>query len=177
MGKVESTIRSEILRLAKKEIRSIFIPLKRELRIMKLRVSDLKKNVAVLDRLNRERGRGEDGQEYNFQASPEEVKASRFTPQRIRMLRQRLGISQKELALLTKVTIGAVGSWEKGKFEPKTDKKGILLGLRKLKKRGVKRLLNGLREAGEGKSNRSRGKGSRKKRKGTPARRRPGRKR
>ena len=51
-------------------------------------------------------------------ASPEEVKASRFTPERIRHLREKLGISQRELGILVGATIGAVLSWEKGKFKP-----------------------------------------------------------
>lgn len=144
MGKVERTIRSEISRLARKEVRATLLPLKRELRVARRNISVLKKTVAALDRATRERMRGEQGKKFQIEASPEEVKASRFTPQRIRTLRQRLGISQKQLALLAKVSIGAVGSWEKGKFEPKGDKKAVLLGLRKLKKRGVKKLLAGM---------------------------------
>lgn len=141
MGKVESTIRSEILRLAKREVRAAFIPLKREMRTMKLRLSGLKKNVTVLDRVAREKIREDESKKFKLEVPPEEVKASRFTPQRIRLLRNKLGISQRELALLTGVTIGAVGAWEKGKFEPKMDKKAILIALRKLKKRGVKKVL------------------------------------
>ncbi len=141
MGKVESTIRSEILRLAKKEVRAAFIPLKRDVRTMKLKLSGLKKNFIVLDRVAREKIREDDSRKLRLEATPEEVKASRFTPQRIRLLRNRLGISQRELAVLTGVTIGAVGAWEKGKFEPKMDKKAILIALRKLKKRGVKKVL------------------------------------
>jgi DNA-binding transcriptional regulator YiaG len=154
MGKVESTIRSEILRLARKEVRSAFIPLKRDLRIVRLTVSSLKKSLAALDRAARERTRTDGSGRLQIEASPEEVKSSRFTPQRIRILRERLGISQKQLAALARVSIGAVGSWEKGKFEPKAAKKAILLGLRKLKRRGVKKLLAEMKEApGERKKN------------------------
>jgi len=45
------------------------------------------------------------------------------------------------LGILTGATIGAVLSWEKGKFRPKGEKKAALVALRKLKKREVKRLL------------------------------------
>jgi DNA-binding transcriptional regulator YiaG len=79
--------------------------------------------------------------EINLEATPEEVKASRFTPERIRNLRKKKGLSQRELAILAGVTTGAVTSWEKGKFKPKGDKKAALVALRKVSKREVKKIL------------------------------------
>jgi DNA-binding transcriptional regulator YiaG len=55
-------------------------------------------------------------------ATPEEVKKSRFSPRLIRSLRKQLGISQKELAILTEVSVGTVHFWESGKFMPKEEK-------------------------------------------------------
>ncbi len=71
----------------------------------------------------------------------EEAKSSRFTPERIRLLRNKIGISQKDLGLLTGVTMGAVASWEKGKFRPNLDKRAILVAIRKQRKRDVKKIL------------------------------------
>jgi len=139
MGKLESAIKSEIERLAKREIRSTFIPLRREVRAMRLRLSGLSKNFSVLDRLSKEQM--EKMPKKGLEASPEEVKASRLTPGRIRRLRNKLGISQRELGILTGSSLGAVLSWEKGKFRPKGEKKLALVGLRKLRKREVKRIL------------------------------------
>ncbi|MBI5967332.1 MAG: helix-turn-helix domain-containing protein [Deltaproteobacteria bacterium] len=141
MGKVESTIRSEILRLAKREARGFFLPLRRELRAMKLKLSRLSKSLIFFDRLAKEKIREDESKKLKLEASPEEVKASRFTSERIRKLRKKLGISQRELGILTGVTIGAVGLWEKGKFRPAMDKKSILVALRKLRKRNVKKIL------------------------------------
>ncbi len=76
-----------------------------------------------------------------MEATPEEVKASRLTPDRIRGLRKKLGISMRELGVLTGSSLGAVLSWEKGKFKPRGDKKAALVALRKLRKRDVKKLL------------------------------------
>lgn len=64
-----------------------------------------------------------------------------FTPARIRSLRRKLGISQKELAVLTSVSPGAVGLWEKGKFKPKKGKVADLSNLAKMGKEGVRKLL------------------------------------
>lgn len=141
MGKMESAIRFEILRLAKKEVRAAFLPLRREMRMMKLKLSSLSRSFVPLERMAKEQIRQEETKKLRLEATPEEVKASRITPDRIRILRKRLGISQRELAILTGVTIGAVASWEKGKFKPKGDKKAALVALRELNKRDVKKML------------------------------------
>ena len=75
-------------------------------------------------------------------ASPDEVKSSRFSPRLIRSLRKRLGITQRELAALTGVTIGAAHLWETGKFLPSDEKRGVIVALRKLRRREVRELLN-----------------------------------
>jgi transcriptional regulator with XRE-family HTH domain len=49
-------------------------------------------------------------------------------------------LSQRELASLVGVTLGAVALWEKGKFRPGADKKAILIALRKLGKREVRKI-------------------------------------
>jgi len=141
MGKVENIIKSEILRLAKREVRSFFLPLRREVRTMRLKLSTLSKNFAVVDRMAKERMRQEESKKLQLEASAEEVKASRVTPERIRSLRRKLGISQKGLAVLAGVTVGAVGLWEKGKFRPAANKKAVLVALRKLSKREVQKIL------------------------------------
>ena len=53
MAKLESIIKSEITRLAKHEVRSVFRPLRKEVWGMKLKLSNLNKNFNVLDRLTR----------------------------------------------------------------------------------------------------------------------------
>jgi DNA-binding transcriptional regulator YiaG len=141
MGKVESSIKSEILRLAKREVRGAVLPLKREVWRMRLKLSNLSKSFGYLDRMTRDQIRQEESKKLKLEASTEEVKASRFTAERIRNLRKKLDISQRELAALTGVTVGAVGLWEKGKFRPNVNKKAVLVALRKLRKRDVRKIL------------------------------------
>jgi len=140
MAKIESIIKSEIQRLAKYEVRSVFLPLRRDVWGMRLKLSNLIKGFTVLDRLAKETAKAKSA-EPKLEASPEEVKASRFTPERIRHLRKKLGISQRELGILVGATIGAVASWEKGKFKPRGEKKAALVALRKLRKRDVRKML------------------------------------
>ena len=140
MGKIESIIKSEIQRLAKREVRSTFRPLRKEVWGMKLKLSNFIKNFTILDRLAKEASKSK-STERKLEASPEEVKASRLSPERIANLRKKLGISQRELGLLVGASLGAVAMWEKGKFKPRGDKKAALVALRKLRKREVRKML------------------------------------
>jgi DNA-binding transcriptional regulator YiaG len=139
MGKLESTVKSEIQRLAKREIRSTFIPLRREVRAMRLRLSGLSRGILSLNRMTKDLHLEE--AKPKLEATPEEVKASRLPPDRIRGLRKKLGISMRELGVLTGSSLSSILSWEKGKFKPRGDKKAALVALRKLKKRDVKKMI------------------------------------
>ena len=140
MAKIESIIKSEIQRLAKHEVRSVYRPLRKEVWGMKLKLSNLIKNFAILDRLAKEIAKTKSA-EPKLEASPEEVKASRLTPGRIAGLRKKLGISQRDFGILTGASLGAVQSWEKGKFKPQGEKKAALVALRKVRKRDVRKIL------------------------------------
>jgi DNA-binding transcriptional regulator YiaG len=152
MGKIESTVKSEIQRLAKREVKSAFLPLRREVRSLRLKFSGLSRNLKALNQLAKEQIIPLASEKSKLQASPEEIKTARLTPERIRNLRRKLGISQKGLATLAGVSVGAVVMWEKGKFRPKGEKKGLLIALRKLGKRQVKKMLAEKRTGEESKS-------------------------
>jgi len=141
MGKVEGIIKSEIVRLAKREVRKISIPVGRDIRALKITVSQLRKTVSALERFAALQQKEMEKEGVSLKATPEEVKMSRFSPRLIRSLRKHLGLSQKEMATLAGVTIGAVYQWESGKFEPRGEKKAVLVALRKLGRREARKLL------------------------------------
>ena len=143
MGKLEATIKSEIVRLAKREMRKTLVPLGRDVRLLKSAVSQLRKMVLALERFVAQQQKELKKRKIPVEATPEEVKKSRFSPALIRSLRRHLRITQKELAILTGVTVGAAHQWEKGKFEPKDEKKAVMVALRKLGRRDVRKLLEG----------------------------------
>ena len=147
MGKLEGMIKSEIVRLAKREIRKIARPLSRDVRSMRSTVSQLRKTVLALQRLTARQESESRKEKVLLEAAPEEVKKSRFSPRLIHTLRKRLGITQKEMATLTGVTVGAIYQWENGIFEPRGQKKGMLVALRKLGRREVRKLLEERRSA------------------------------
>jgi len=141
MGKVESIIKSEIIRLAKGEMRKVSIPLGRDVRLLKNTVSQLRKSVLSLERFAAQKQKELSKREIRLEAPPEEIKQSRFSPRLLQSLRKRLGITQKELAILAGVSLGAAHLWETGKFRPKENKMGVLVALRKLNRREVRELL------------------------------------
>ena len=141
MGKLEANIKSEIVRLAKREVRSTLVPLGRDVRLLKSTVSQARRAVLLLERLAAQQQKELEKRKVPLEATPEEVKKSRFSPRLVRSLRKHLGISQKELAILCGVTVGAVHMWESGKFRPKDEKKALIVGLRKLNRRDVTKLL------------------------------------
>ena len=100
MGMLEATIKKEIVRLAKREIRSTLAPLGRDVRLLKSTVSQIRKAVLVLERFAAQQQKELGKRKVPLEATPEEVKKSRFSPALIRSLRKNLGISQKELAIL-----------------------------------------------------------------------------
>ena len=146
MGKIEKIVKSEIQRLAKREVKAAFSPLRREVYRMRGILAQLSKNFYPVERLVKEQMRSDESNKLKLEASLEEAKISRITPERIRSLRLRLGISQKDLAILVGVSTGAVASWEKGKFHPNLNKKTTLVAIRKLRKREIKKVLAGKKE-------------------------------
>ena len=141
MGKVEGIIKSEIVRLARSEIRKICVPLGRDVWFLKSAVSQLRKAVLTLQRITASQQKELEKGKTPLEATPEEVKESRFSPRLIGSLRRHLGITQKELAILTGVTVGAAHLWEIGQFKPSMKKKAVMVALRKLSRREVRKLL------------------------------------
>lgn len=160
MGKVEAIIKAEIVRLAKREMKKVAIPLSRDVRILKGAVSQLRKTVLNLERFVSIQ-RKEWEKKSPLKVEPEEVEVSRLSPRLIRSLRKRLGLSQRDLARLTGVSPLAVYQWEIGTYKPKKEKKGMMVALRKLGRRNVKKLLEE-RKAEETQKKIPRAKGKRK---------------
>jgi len=141
MAKMESMIKSEMVRLAKREVRRIAVPLAKDVRLLKSTVSRIRKTVLALERFVATQKKELAKREIRLESSPEELKNSRLSPRLIRTIRKRLGISQRELGIFCGVTLGAVQSWEAAKFKPKDEKRKTLVALRKLRRGDVRKLL------------------------------------
>jgi DNA-binding transcriptional regulator YiaG len=141
MGKMEQTLKSEITRLAKKEMRATYLPLARDVRRLKRTVSALCRTVAPLARLGTEFEAQRTADRARLAAAPEEVQTSRISPRLVKKLRKRLGVTQGELAVLVGVSQSAVASWEYAKAKPEGHNREALVALRKLGRREVRQIL------------------------------------
>lgn len=77
MGKVEGIIKSEIARLAKREVRKVSVPFGRDLRFLKSVVSQLRRTVLGLQRITTSQQKELEKGKMVLEAPPEEVKESR----------------------------------------------------------------------------------------------------
>ena len=141
MGKIESVMKSEIVRIAQRQLRATCAPLAKDVRQLKRTVSHLRKVVGSLARVAAAYAEQVRTQKSALQADEEEVKGARISGKLIQKLRKRLGLSQEQLALLIGVSGTAVTFWETGRTRPGAEKKAALVALRKLGKREVREIL------------------------------------
>lgn len=148
MGKVEETLKSEIARLTKKQIKSTYVPLSKDVRELKRTISRLSKAVAALEKSVGFQQSQVVAKKVELHAAESEVRAARLSPRVIRNSRKRLGLAQKDMAALLGVSLGAIVAWEQGRSRPRAKNKTALVGLRKLGRRDVKRILQGKSKPG-----------------------------
>jgi len=141
VSKLEEAVRSSIMRIVRREMRSVVVPLARDVRELKRTASSLGRSVAALERMAAEQVRQQQAELSRLDAREEEVKAARFSPTLIRKLRTRLGLTQAQLAALVGVSAGAVTAWERGGSAPRGANRAALVALRKLGRRDAKKLL------------------------------------
>ena len=142
MGKIETALREEIARLARKEIRSVVGPLKKEVVRLKKRVVELssklnasEKQTGLLVKERRRKGLGSD-------ISDDQADAARMSGGLIKKLRKKLGISQAGFAAIVGVSSPAVAAWEQGRSNPAGDNLKAVIALRKYGRREVQVLLD-----------------------------------
>jgi len=130
MGKIETTLKSEIARLARREARVMLEPLEKKVRELKQQVRSLNGEIG---RLSKQAGRSPRVKQIPT-AKPEtaetDVKKARISPGLIKKLRKRLAITQRELAALVGVSGPAVQSWEQGNARPRGENLAALVALR-----------------------------------------------
>jgi DNA-binding transcriptional regulator YiaG len=141
VAKIELAIKDAIHRGARRQLRLVTVPLRREVRRLRRMVSALRRDVTALKDVASTWERAARATPWTAQVSEEAVKAARLSAGLIKKLRTRLGLSQAALARLAGVSPGAVVHWERGGVMPSGERRRALVGLRKLGRREVKRLL------------------------------------
>jgi DNA-binding transcriptional regulator YiaG len=141
LAKLETVIKEAIARGARRQVRMVVMPLRREFVRLRKKVTDLHVTVTTLRR-------SANGWKRLMEAAPaippvseEDAKAARLSPRLIGSLRQRLGLSQTALAGLVGVSATAVAHWVAGDSMPTGQNRVNLVALRRVGKREVKELL------------------------------------
>lgn len=141
MGKMEETLRGEITRLTRKELRPTIDPLSREVRELKRTIARLVKTVDILKKAVDQNARVGLATASPEQTSGDGIKTARITAKNIKGLRKKLGITQERLAILLSVSASTVAFWEQKRAMPRGKNRAALLTLRKLGRRDIKRIL------------------------------------
>ncbi len=147
MSNLQSVLRQEIQRLARREVRSELETTKkavaryrREIAELKRARDDLERRVDFLE--SREAVRLQKGP--TRKAPPE---GTRFSPKALRRRRERLGLSREEFSQLAGVSASTVYNWESGTTRPGDEHLAVLVALRKLGKREAQKRLELLNES------------------------------
>jgi len=141
VGKIEETLRHEIARLARKEIRAAIGPLSRRVLELKRSVSGLRKSVEAMGVGAQRSSHILSAREALPKVPGAKVSAARVSGRTIKNLRARLGLTQTSLAVLVGVTPAAVQLWEQGRSMPRGQNKAALVAVGTLGRREVKRIL------------------------------------
>ncbi len=142
MPNLQSVLRQEIQRLARKEVRSELEPTKKAVAQHRREIAELKRRNMALERTvsdlqTRETKRLKAGPS---QADPPQ--GTRFSVRSLKAQRRKSGLSQEEYASLVGVTKSTIYNWESGSTKPSSrEHLATLVSLRGIGKREAKKLI------------------------------------
>ena len=144
MSDIVKVLKAEIVRLAKKEAKSLVMPLKAD--VVKLKKSNvaLRKFIKQLQADNEFLMGAEKRRQLETPAVvPETTGKARVTAKGVRALRKKLGLSQAEFARLINVSMQSVASWESksGKLNVRDAAKANILSLRGVSRKEAEKKL------------------------------------
>ena len=137
MPNIASVLKEEILRLARKEVRSELESLKKASAQHRADLAELKRRVAGLEKQVTKVAKKAQPKVAE-EASGEESGRIRFSAKGLATHRQRLGLSAADLGALLGVSAQSIYHWESGKTKPRQQQVAAIAALRKMGKREVK---------------------------------------
>jgi DNA-binding transcriptional regulator YiaG len=173
MPKIEAAIKDAIDRRARRHIRQVAAPLRREVRRLRQLLAAFRQGLIALKATAAQWGRVAGQTPWTARVSDEAAAAARLSGLLIRTLRTRLGLSQAALGRLVGVTGAAVVEWERGRAKPAGERRKAVVALRGLGRREVARLLDRMPKPAAERGRRA-GRARRRRRGQGSARRRPG---
>lgn len=132
MPNLSSILKSEIARLARKEIKGAIDPLRKANVGFRREIAELKRQVAALQRDLKASSKSSKSRVERVGKS---AGNTRFVPKGLKSLRARLGLSASDFGRLIGASGQSVYNWEAGKTVPRGAQQAALAALRGLGKR------------------------------------------
>ena len=137
MSTFANQLKSEISRLAKKELRAETHALKKASAQYRSEIAALKRRVAGLEAQIKKQSKGAARAKPAENADEEFGTSHRFRVAGFAALRKKLNISAAEMGKLLGVSAQSVYHWETGKTKPRASQLAAIAAVRKLGKRAV----------------------------------------
>ncbi len=141
MPNLSSVLKTEITRLARKEIKGAVDPLRKASAGYRRELAELKRQVAALQRDLKAATRTQKAASRAEDAAPQKT---RFVPKGLKSLRARLGLSAADFGLLVGASSQSVYNWEAGKAVPRENQQAALAAVRGIGKREAAKRLEAL---------------------------------
>ena len=140
MSNLSSVLKSEITRLARKEIRAATEPLRKANAAYRREIAELKRQVASLQRAQKPVARPTQSPETTSDGAAK----TRFVAKGLKSLRARLGLSAADFGALIGASGQSVYNWEAGKAVPRANQQAAIAAVRGIGKREAARRLEAL---------------------------------
>jgi DNA-binding transcriptional regulator YiaG len=147
MPNIASVLKEEILRLARKEVRTETESLKKSVAQFRSDIAGLKRRAAALEKQLARAEKKAPGK-ASMQEGAEGTTRTRFSAKGLATQRQKLGLSAADMGALLGVSAQTVYNWEAGKSKPRAQQLAAIATLRGMGKRKAKAQLAALAEQG-----------------------------
>lgn len=134
MANIGTVLKSEIARVARKEVRGETQALKKSISQYRAHIADLKRRTQALEKQLKRLGKAGGGAAAQ-EAEPDTGGNVRFSAKGLAAHRRRLGLSAAALARLLGVSALSIYKWESGKVRPRAKQIEAIAALRGMGKR------------------------------------------
>lgn len=135
MSNIATALKSEISRVARKEVRGETRSLKKAASAYRSDIAALKRRTQALEQQLRQLARS--GAKGAAPAAAESGATSRFSAKGLASQRRRLGLSAADCGLLVGASSQSIYNWEEGKVRPRAQHLAAIQGLKVLGKKEV----------------------------------------
>ena len=136
MPNIGTILKSEISRVARKELRGETQSLKKSITQYRSQIADLKRRLQALEQQVKKLGKSA-GRAAPQEEDSEGGRQIRFSAKSLAAQRRRLGLSAAALARVLGVSALSIYKWEGGNTRPRAKQIEAIAGLRKMGKREV----------------------------------------